>query len=75
MDHIHNQKITSRRDLHLNTDANARPVHNLALDPVHVTGNFLGPAPEPIKLLVNEFSNGGAAVSILCLLDQKLKGG
>lgn len=73
MDHVHDQKITSCRDLYFNTNADAGAIHNFALDPVHIAGNFLGPAAKPIELLVNKFSNGRTTVRILFLLDAELK--
>lgn len=73
VDHVHDQKITSGRNLHFNADADLGTVHNFALDPVHVARHFLCPAAEPVELLVDEFSNGSATVGILFLLDQQLK--
>lgn len=73
VDHVHDQKIASGRDLHFNTNANLGAVDNLALDPVHVARDFLCPAAEPVELHINELSNGSTSVRILLLFDQELK--
>ncbi len=73
MDHVHYKKIAPCRDLDFNSNANACAVDNLAFDPVHVARNFLRPTAKTIELVVDEFSNGSAAVGILVLLDQELK--
>jgi hypothetical protein len=73
VDHVHDQKVASSRNLHFNADANLGTVHNLALDPVHVARDFLCPAAEPVELHINELSNGSTSVRILLLFDQELE--
>ena len=75
MDHIHNQQIASRRNLHFNTDANTRAIDDLALDPVHVAGNLLGPTAEVVELFIDEFPNSSSPVRILLLFNQEAKPG
>jgi hypothetical protein len=53
VDHVHDQQVTPRGHLHLDANANAGTVHDLALNPVHIAGNLLGPAAETVELLVN----------------------
>lgn len=73
MDHIHDQKIASGRDLNFNANADACTIHNFALDPVHIAGNLFCPPAKAVELLVDKFSNGSPAVGILFLFDQELK--
>jgi hypothetical protein len=73
VDHVHYKKIASCRDLHFNSNANARAVHNLAFDPIHIAGNLLGPTAKNIEPAVDKFSNGRAPIGIFVLLDEELK--
>src|SRR5580658_7629703 len=73
MHHIHEQKVAPCRDLYFNANANASTVHDLALDPVQIARDLLGPAAEPIKLLVDELSNSRASLRILFPSKQELK--
>jgi hypothetical protein len=75
VDHVHYQEVAPGGDLHFNSDADPRAVYDFTLGPVDTAGDFLGPPPESVELLVNQFSHGSAAVRVNFLPDEELKTG
>jgi hypothetical protein len=73
VNHIHYQKIGSRRHLNLYTYAYARAVDLLTFHPVDVAVYLLGPAANAVKPSVKQFADGGPSVGVCLFAHSKFE--
>lgn len=64
VDDVDYEKVAPRRELNLDCHTDARPIHDVALDPIDISSLRLGPAASFEEARIEEFPHRGAAVRV-----------